>query len=403
MNILVVSPYLPHPRSGHGGGEYVFGLLKHLSHDHNVTLVSFVDQHEGPFLEDIKNLNVSLHTVSRWKRDNKNILINAGLFFKRVGQLLLSILFWEPFIITRYRSFVMRGLIRNLTSEKQFDVVQIEFAQMGPYVNQVTCGKTFLRAHDVVYRPAFRSYMNSKNIVRKLVRYIELCRWYRYERNLVRRFDHVLTFTEQDASLLKRISSSPSVSCNPRGIDIPDIHPEYQRQPFSLIFLGALDLPSNADAALWLAGEIFPRVRAQIPAATLTIIGKNPSAALRSVIEGQPGITLTGYVKEIEPYLMSASIFVAPIRIGGGIKTKVLHAASWGIPVVTTPRGAEGIHGANSETVTVALTADGLAEGAVALMTDDTRSAEQARRARIMVEMNYGWPVAIKHLVELYS
>lgn len=404
MNILILSPYVPHPQSGHGGGEYVYGLLKYLSASHRVTLVVFADQHERALLADVQKLPITVHTVDRLKRDRKNLLIDFWLVLSRAWSFIMSVVRWEPYMVSKWRSRRMSRLLRSLTEREPFDIIEVQFTQTGVYRPSLLGGKTILRAHDVVFRPYFRQWRQARSPLSRFTRWIELCRWHRFELKTVRRFDQVLTFTEQDARLLKHLSGVTRVETNPRGIEIPEVVVPYEsRTPNTMLFIGSMDLHSNVDSALWLCEEIFPLVIREIPGATLTVIGKNPPSGLLSAAARYPGIEVPGFVKDIEPYLNSASLFVAPIRSGGGIKTKVIHAASYGLPVVTTPRGAEGIEGLDSSSVITAPSSGDLAVAVCELLKNPPKAAEMAARARLSVARLYGWPAAIEQLGVTYN
>lgn len=287
MRILIVTAYLPHPLSGHGGGEYVYGLVKHLSEFHEVSVVSFADEQEMELSGDLKNLPVRCHVIPRRKGNQKNPLRNFSLFAVRMFQLARSIILWQPYYISKYRNRRMARLIAQETTTTTYDIVQTEFSQMGQYVRFVRSGKKVLREHDVMFRPAYRQYRKAP-LVTKLVYFAEWCHWALYERKMVQRFDRILTFTEQDRSLLSRLTGVHTVSYNPRGIEIPEAVSDYSsRERYSLLFVGTFNHMPNVDAAYWLCSEIFPSSRKCVRSRRSTSLEKmrRPrSAGLRRTI-----------------------------------------------------------------------------------------------------------------------
>ncbi len=221
MNILVLSPYLPHPRSGHGGGEYIFGLVKYLSNSNKVTLLTFADHDEQKLAADLSALPIRVRIVPRWKGRQRNFFATLLLVILRSYQLFRSVLLWQPYYVSKFYHPRMAHLVEEETRNFPYDVVQVEFAQMGQYAGRVHRGKTVLRAHDVVFRPAYRNYKLAQSPLRKFAFFIEWCRWARYEPTMARQFDHVLTFTEQDSRLLQHIARIRHVTCNARGIEPP--------------------------------------------------------------------------------------------------------------------------------------------------------------------------------------
>jgi glycosyltransferase involved in cell wall biosynthesis len=109
------------------------------------------------------------------------------------------------------------------------------------------------------------------------------------------------------------------------------------------VFTGVLDYPPNADAARYLLSTITPLVRQEIPNIEVVIAGRNPSPDVLALASRVPGVTVTGSVPDLRPYLESASVFVAPLRFASGMQNKILEAMAMELPVVTTPVAAEGV------------------------------------------------------------
>ena len=133
----------------------------------------------------------------------------------------------------------------------------------------------------------------------------------------------------------------PRVSVNPFGVVAPPAADPAHEEEGQLIFVGNYTHAPNVDAALWLGREIMPRLRQLRPGVRLNIVGIYPPEEVLAL--GGPDIVVTGPVPEIEPWLERAAVVLAPLRIGGGMRMKVLHSMAMGKAVVTTPRGAEGL------------------------------------------------------------
>jgi len=189
----------------------------------------------------------------------------------------------------------------------------------------------------------------------------------------------------------------------PPGVEIPERPPGATvRDPFSLVFVGNLAQIPNDDAAVWLCSEIFPMVRARFPQATLSIIGRNPSPALCGIAESVPGITILDFVESLSEHLFRCTVFVAPLRLGGGIKIKILDALAHGIPVVTTPVGVEGISGLNSSNIRVARKAPALTAQIVELLSNPAAAESLGRQGQEAVSTHFAWGPIIQRTVEFY-
>jgi glycosyltransferase involved in cell wall biosynthesis len=404
MKILIVSPYLPHPRSGHGTGSFMYGLLRTIAPRHDITLVSFCDRRELELADDLKSLPLRFHAVPRGKGASNNPGWNLYLASVRLLQFLRSVVLWQPYYVAKFYHPRMARLIRRLTGESAFDIVQLEMVQMAQYAGYSGGGKLVLQAHDVAFRPAYRRYRSTASATGKLFSFIEWCRWSLFERNMAGRFDRIICVTEQDKMLLERLTGSRRVSYLPRGADAADAPPRYpEREKETLLFVGTFSHRPNREAGLWLAGEIFPLVLKQFPGAVLRIIGSNPPAALRELAAANDRIRVLGFVDDVAVHLRSAAVFAAPLRSGGGVKVKILHAMGQGIPVVTTKVGAEGIEGLTPESILVGDTAQKLAEEICALFKDRERAARVGMNGWGAMREHYSWDMVTRRLEEIYA
>jgi hypothetical protein len=178
MKILIVSPYLPHPQCGHGTGVFVYGLLQQISRRHAVTLISFCDKQELILPNDLRTLPIKLYKVPRGKGAQSNLLWNVYLVSIRLFQLVRSIVFWQPYYVSKFRHTRMARLIERVTQEEPYDIVQFEFLQMAQCMKCIRSGKSVLHEYDVAFRPAYRRYKKATSLLIKAVMFIEWCRWF---------------------------------------------------------------------------------------------------------------------------------------------------------------------------------------------------------------------------------
>jgi glycosyltransferase involved in cell wall biosynthesis len=157
-----------------------------------------------------------------------------------------------------------------------------------------------------------------------------------------------------------------------------------------------MDYWPNVDAVRWFAERIFPAVREAVPAAQFTIVGSRPAEAVRALAQ-QPGVTVTGGVPDVRPYLAHAACAVAPLRIARGVQNKVLEAMAMARPVVATPQAAEGIRAEAGRDFTLAEGEAGLARAVVA----HARSPAANPRARDCILAHYDWTRNVAAVVSL--
>jgi len=404
MKILIITPYLPHPKSGHGGGTYLYHLLNNLSKRHHITLASFVDDRELALVNDLKQLPIDLHFVHRKKGRDKNFFSTFKVFITRALRLIQSVLLWEPYYISKFKNHQMAELVAHLTSIERFDVVQIEYTQMGSYVKFIKHGKTVLHEHDVVYRPAYRAYKNSKSVIKKLSLFLEWCRCAAYEPKMTKQFDYLLTSSEQDQNLLRRITGIDNIDFVPFGVDVAKCIPDFSiRKSNSLLFVGSFSHRPNIDSAFWLLEEIFPQLQKKFPATILYIAGANPPEQLRALCANVSNVKLLGFVDDIIPYFRECGIFIAPLRSGGGVKIKILQAMAQGIPIVTTKVGIEGIEAIYPNAVLVGNTSQEIVNHIGNLLSDTRFSSLLGLKGWEIMNKYYSWESIIAKHEILYN
>ena len=219
------------------------------------------------------------------------------------------------------------------------------------------------------------------------------------ERKVWREVDVSLYPSQEEADQVKELD--PSVDA--RSL-VPFCFDEFRslRKPrgsHSIIFVAGFAHPPNVDAAIWLVREIMPIVRREVPDANLRLVGSNPTAAVREL--ATDFIQVTGYVnsQQLQAFYSDARVSVVPLRFGAGVKLKVVEAVHEGIPLVTTPVGAQGLEGL-SEVVPVLDNAEAIAAAVVQLLCDDAKWCDQAQRQLDYAEARFSRRASIAAISE---
>src|SRR6185437_10214292 len=165
--------------------------------------------------------------------------------------------------------------------------------------------------------------------LRRLPRRLEVSAWRRYERRTRPRFDAIVVFADRDLAAVQASAGHTPVTRIPLAVDVPDrpLAPEGSGQP-TILFVGGFAHPPNADAARWLAASIFPRVVQRVPDARLELVGNEPGDGILALGGGR--VSVHGSVPDVTSYMDRAAVVVAPLRIGGGMRVKVLEALAAG-------------------------------------------------------------------------
>lgn len=228
-------------------------------------------------------------------------------------------------------------------------------------------------------------------------------RMLRFERGALARFDLVLTVSEADSMTFSRLYGNAASAYHvvPTGVDTEYFAPiaadTSNTGTPDLVFTGSMDWLPNEDAMIFFVREILPQIREIEPAVTLSIVGRAPTPAVTRLAE-QRGITVTGRVDDVRPHVGAASVYVVPLRIGGGTRLKIFEAMAMGKAVVSTTVGAEGLPVTNGRDIVIADTPADFADAVVSLLSDREKRQRLERAARRLVVERYDWSAVAREL-----
>jgi glycosyltransferase involved in cell wall biosynthesis len=288
-----------------------------------------------------------------------------------------------------YYSSEMRDLITNLVTYKRFDAI----ITTRPMVNYVLDMKipTFIYPLDAVYFWHKQNYIKSTRM-QKLLTGLLYILTKEYEKRIYPYIDACLVVTEEDKQLLEELN--PIIKCNvlPCGIDTDYFRPDAEvgEDEASLVFVSGMSSYPSKVNVLSFYRNTFPLIRNEIPSVQLYLVGRDP---IREIIDlgRDPNVIVTGFVDDVRPYLAKASVIIAPLVLGTGIKLKVLEAMAMGKPVVTTSVGIQGIVGVNGRDCIVSDDPHEYACHVVKLLKDPGLRATLGRNARSNMERIYSW------------
>jgi GT2 family glycosyltransferase/SAM-dependent methyltransferase len=219
------------------------------------------------------------------------------------------------------------------------------------------------------------------------------------ELGLVRMCDETITVSEEervaviDAVPDARVSVIPTIN-RVAGEPAP---PDARR---GLMFLGGFRHPPNVDCAVHLVNDVLPLVREELGAVPLTIVGSHPPDEVRA-LGGVEGVTVTGWVDDLDPYFQGTRLMAAPLRYGAGVNGKITHSLANGLPVVTTSIGAEGLSGVSGEHLLVADDLEEFAAAVVRLYRDDRLWERLSANGRALAAERFDPQVAVDALAQI--
>ncbi len=375
MRILIVASEVPYPPTD-SNRAVVFNLLRHFRNEHDVTMLAMTS---GDDPEDVAVVRGMVKEL---------VLVEHGITKTPFRRLLSMLTIW-PFGVLLYRSRDFAAALERLLRRKRFDVIIGGHINMAQYTVEVEHTPKVIAPLDAIslyYKRQLGLALNPAAFAYCLLQYWKVRR---YERRTYSRYDACVMVARRDAEVIRELCPGLPIYFAPSGTDIPPDR-GVEKERASVAFSGVMDYPPNVDAAVYFATEIFPLVKAKVPGATFHVVGKDPNAEVRALAR-RDGVVVTGTVPDVKDYLRRVDVYVCPMRLGAGMKMKVLEAMAVALPVVSTTRGAEGMDFVAGREF---IAADEPAEFAAAvarLLVDEGLRREYGRWGRQAVERSYTW------------
>jgi len=385
MKILFLAHRLPYPPDT-GDKIRSYQVLKHLASQHEVHLACLLDNRCDELdVAELRQLvpNVIYAPVSR---------------FKSYWRMLRALLTDKPLTVSHFDSKTLRRQIERLVAQVDFDAIYVYSSTMAEYVLDY---KTPLRVIDFcdLDSAKFKQYAEVKRPPLSWLYRLESRRLAGYEKKVAAHFDHVFFIGPEEKRLFAANGFTRKIELFSNGVDFSRYYgfdlPAHQpgspgSRPY-LLFTGIMDYPPNIDAVCFFAREVFPKLKAIMPKLQFYIMGGNPSRKIRQFHNAQTGIFVTGYVYDLRPYIKSAQVFVAPMRIARGMQTKILEAMACGVPVITSSTAARGIGARAGREVLVADTAPEYVRKTLVLLLNKKCRDHLRRQAFRFLQQNFNW------------
>jgi sugar transferase (PEP-CTERM/EpsH1 system associated) len=377
-----------------GGKLRTWHLLRHLAAQHEITSISFADP-DGPEANRRGMSEVCSRLITIPRREHPK---ESARFYAAIARHLFDPL---PYAVAQYRSAAYRHAVAAELATGVYDRLVCDF--LVPAVNlplQLPC-PSVLFTHNVEAEIWRRHADTAASFPRRALYRQQWRRMRRFERRTLARFDRVLAVSDVDrdtfAGLYPGTLDAPAAVI-PTGVDTSYFTPAPAAPSgHRLVFTGSMDWLPNVDGVLHFCRDILPLVRRQLPDVTFTIVGRAPTHAVRKLAD-DPGVTVTGRVDDVRPFLADAAAYVVPLRIGGGTRLKIFEAMAAGRAVVSTSIGAEGLPADRGRHLLLADDPASFAESVVALLTRPGLRQSVEHEARALVAARYDWRQAAAHL-----
>ncbi len=383
--ILYLTQILPYPLNT-GAKVRQYYVLRHLSRNHAVTLLSFVRPEDQPeHIAHLREFGAAVHTVPM-----------ARSTWRNVRAVLKAMLTGLPIVIVRDEIAAMQAQVRRLLETQKIDVIHADQVSMAQYGLLGRGVRRVLDLHNAMYLVTQRLAEHEPNLFKRWLSQRETRALARYEPALLQQYDQVVFVTAEDRGAIEAVShqtagAPANVSIIPICVDPSEKQPVIPTaNPQRVLFLGPLFWPPNAEGVLWFAREVWQAIHAQYPQARFTVVGRNPPESVAQ-LHGKDNIEVTGYLPDLATVLAETGALVVPLRAGGGMRVKILDAWCWGLPIVSTSIGAEGINLQDGQNLLLADSPAAFAEKVIAVLQDSQLQTRLRQNGRLWVEQQYDW------------
>ena len=385
--VLFLSQVLPYPLDS-GPKVRAYHVLRWLSEHADVDLATFVrsDDPESA-IDHLRSFCHAVHTVPMKRSRLKDAYHFARTLFSDA-----------PLVVERDTVRGMQATIRDLGKSGPYAICHADQLWMAQYGRMAASRYRVLDNHNAVFMIFKRLAASAGAWPKRWLFEREARRLADYEVAQLDAFDRVLFVTNQDRQAV--IDMAPQTARRRLGertevlpicVDASSVRPiEVSPEPWRLTVLGTLYWPPNAEGVMWMAEHVLPRVLTTYPQVRLTLIGKNPPPAVRALADRFPdAVEITGYVADPRPFLAETAAFLVPLFAGAGMRVKILDAWAWGLPVVSTSIGAEGIRIRPGGDILIADTPDTFAGAINRLLGDGALRTALGRAGRQTLDEHY--------------
>ncbi|MFH1842984.1 MAG: glycosyltransferase family 4 protein, partial [bacterium] len=397
-----------------GGGTAVRGLLRHLSRRHTVLLVCLVRPDETEHVAELSELGLEVRPIPFLDRRarGKNRLALAG---SRGRAWLRSLHTGYPLYVEKYWSRTLSRQVIDAVRTFQPDAIQVEYLQLALLVRDLRRWREtrtapnegrprlILNTHELGSLPRRRRQAGARHQAARLYFRSEAAAWERLQLQATRWADVTLCVTEQDRQLLAA-QGGKGLMTMPLGMDLEAIEPVWREEgPAKFLFVGSFAHGPNQIAAKFLVDKVWPQVAQCTPTGQLILAGPGSDDFIAALDRQPERVSALGFVEDLTALFQECRLFVAPLTEGGGIKIKILEAMARGIPVVTTPIGAEGIVDPAEDALVIAQPDATFAESMIEAIETPDLMRRRAKQARQIIEQRFSWSAITEKLTSIYE
>ncbi|NTU73725.1 glycosyltransferase [Candidatus Roizmanbacteria bacterium] len=392
MKILMLTPYLPYPPAS-GGQIRTLNLLKHLSKNHKITLISlYKNAKEKEYTSHLKEYCHEVHLCKRAERPWQ-----FGIMAKAMFSFL-------PFLITRNYSSEAHELITQLLKKEKFDVIHAETFYIMPHIPPTNI--PILLVEQTIEFKVYQHYISSLPLLIRAALSLDILKLKFWETYCWKRARVVAAVSDADKQIIQSIAPqiNPVIIPNGAGDEMFLENKKTANSKRYLLFIGNFYWLQNTEAALYLSESLFPEIQKKISDVHLVIAGQNSKNKIRSSNKNIEVIDIKqDDVDTVKRLYQEATLFVAPIFGPGGTRLKILAAMAAKLPIISTSVGVEGLELQDGKHVLIANTQQEFIDRILQLLTDERLFESIETNAYKVAKDKYSWDAIANKLAVVYK
>lgn len=384
MKILYLCHRFPYPPK-RGGKIRPFNMIRHLSRSHEVTVASLARSRQ----EAQEGAGLSAH-CARYEMARVSEPLQKLRMVSRLPTSTPSSMgyFYSPSLARR---------IRALLATERFDLIFVHCSSVAPYVAPVRGIPKILDFGDMDSQK-WLEYARYKPFPLSAGYWFEGAKLQRAERRLARQFDLCTATTRAEWETLEGYGLGVPSDWFPNGVDSDYFAPAGgPHEPDTVCFVGRMDYYPNQECMFDFCARVLPLLRLRRPSLKLYIVGADPTPAVRR-LGALPGVTVTGSVPDVRPYLHRSALMVAPLNIARGTQNKILEAMAAGVPVVVSTTAAGGVDAVAGEHLLVADTPEQYTRAILRLLENPAERQRLAHAGRERMLSHHAWESSMRRL-----
>lgn len=385
MNILYVCHRFPYPPK-RGGKIRPFNMIRHLTEQgHKVTVCSLA--RSPAEAEEGKGIAPHCHAF------HMGLVRNPIQALRMVARLPLT----TPSSMGFFYSPELKGKIDTLLASQQWDLIFVHCSSVAQYVEHVTDVPKIIDYGDMDSQK-WLEYANYKPFPLSLGYRLEGLKMLAAEKRLARKFDMGTATTRAEWETLDSYKTGLRTDWFPNGVDSAFFSPDgLHYDPDTISFIGRMDYYPNQECMFRFCEQIWPLVKRERPQMKLLIVGADPSPAVRKLAD-LDGVTVTGSVPDVRPFIRGSALMVAPLNIARGTQNKILEAMAMGVPVVTSSIAAGGVDAEAEKHFLVADAPEAYAAAIKRICSDSLERQRLAEAGRARMLSHHAWPRSMERL-----